>query len=62
MYIPNIEPLMLCGLLLGEGSTHRTAEHPIKTTSWVAVKELNVGYYFGETILITIDTNYGNLI
>ena len=26
---------------------------------WVAVKELNLTYYFGETILVTICTHYG---
>ena len=30
--------------------------------SWVAVKELNLRYYIGETLLITIYTHYGNLI
>ena len=29
---------------------------------WVAVKELNSSYYFGETLLFTIYTHYGNLI
>ena len=28
---------------------------------WVAVKELNLSYYIGGTILITICTHYGNL-
>ena len=28
--------------------------------NWVAVKELNLGYYIGETILIPIYTHYGN--
>ena len=30
--------------------------------NWVAVKELNLNYYIGETLLFTIYTNYGNLI
>ena len=30
--------------------------------SWVAVKELNLSYYIGETLLFTIHTHYGNLI
>ena len=29
---------------------------------WVAVKELNLSYYIGETLLFTIYTQYGNLI
>ena len=29
---------------------------------WVAVKELNLGYYIGGTILLTIYTHYGNSI
>ena len=28
---------------------------------WVAVKELNLSYYVGETLLFTIYTHYGNL-
>ena len=30
--------------------------------AWVAVKELNLSYYSGDTILIAIYTHYGNLI
>ena len=29
---------------------------------WVAVKELKLSYYIGETLLFTTYTNYGNLI
>ena len=29
---------------------------------WVAVKELNLSYYIGETLLFTVYTHYGNLI
>ena len=29
---------------------------------WVAVKELKLSHYFGETLLVTIYTHYGNLI
>ena len=29
---------------------------------WVAVKELKLSYYIGETLLFTIYTYYGNLI
>ena len=28
---------------------------------WVAVKELKVSYYIGETLVFTIYTHYGNL-
>ena len=31
-------------------------------TFWVAVKELKLSYYIGETLLFTIYTHYGNLI
>ena len=30
--------------------------------NWVAVKELRISYYIGETLLFTIYTHYGNLI
>ena len=30
--------------------------------AWVAVKELKLSYYFGETLLFTMYTHYGNLI
>ena len=33
-----------------------------RANSWVAVKELNLSYYIGETLLFTIYTHYGNLI
>ena len=33
-----------------------------KTLSWVAVKELNLSYSVGETLLFTRYTHYGNLI
>ena len=29
---------------------------------WVAVKELKLSYYIGETLLFAIYTHYGNLI
>ena len=29
---------------------------------WVAVKELTLSYYIGETLLLTLYTHYGNLI
>ena len=29
---------------------------------WVAVKELKLSYYIGETLLFTIYTHYGNLM
>ena len=31
-------------------------------SNWVDVKELNLSYYIGETLLFTIYTHYGNLI
>ena len=34
---------------------------PALTVFWVAVKELNLSYYIGETLLFTIYTHYGNL-
>ena len=34
----------------------------LTATNWVAVKELNLSYYIGETLLFTICTHYGNLI
>ena len=30
--------------------------------NWVAVKELKLSYYVGETLLFTTYTHYGNLI
>ena len=30
--------------------------------AWVAVKELNLSYYIGETLLLTIYTHYDNSI
>ena len=35
---------------------------PFAALSWVAVKELKLSYYTGETLLFTIYTHYGNLI
>ena len=32
------------------------------SVNWVAVKELNLSYYIGETLLFTIYTHYGNLL
>ena len=32
------------------------------SAGWVAVKELKLSYYIGETLLFTIYTHYGNLI
>ena len=29
---------------------------------WVAVKELKLNYYIGESLLFNLYTNYGNLI
>ena len=30
------------------------------TLNWVAIKEFNLSYYIGETLLFTIYTHYGN--
>ena len=32
------------------------------TVPWVAVKELKLSYFLGETLLFTMYTHYGNLI
>ena len=32
----------------------------LRSLVWVAVKELKLSYYIGETLLFTIDTRYGN--
>ena len=41
-------------------------EEPVSLPSqglvWVAVKELKLSYYIGETLLFSIYTHYGNLI
>ena len=34
---------------------------PSGTFCWVAVKELNLSYYIGETVLFTMYTHDGNL-
>ena len=40
------------------------AEYELITSPeyWVAVKELNLSYYIGETLLFTVYTHYSNLI
>ena len=38
------------------------AEVDLAKEAWVAVKELKLSYYIGETLLFTIHTHYGNLI
>ena len=43
---------------LGEILSHRS----LPENFWVAVKELKLSYYIGETLLFTIYTHYGNLI
>ena len=45
---------------IAERATH-ILTHPF-TNNWVAVKELKLSYYIGETLLFTIYTHYGNLI
>ena len=37
-------------------------EKPAATRNWVAVEELKLSYYIGESLLFTIFTHYGNLI
>ena len=39
------------GVCLGEGTLY-----------WVAVKEIKLSYYIGETLLFTTYTHYSNLI
>ena len=34
----------------------------VSENCWVAVKELKLSYYIGETLLFTMYTQYGNLI
>ena len=43
-------------------ATACTAAATFSSPNWVAVKELNLKYYIGETLLFTIYTHYGNLI
>ena len=38
------------------------SEVDLRPLFWVAVKELKLSYYIGETLLFTIYTHYGNLI
>ena len=54
-------PHMMVVLLRGQqpGSLHRNRAG---FSCWVAVKELKLSYYIGETLLFTICTHYGNLI
>ena len=37
-------------------------EVPIRFIYWLAVKELNLSCYIGETLLCTIYTHYGDLL
>ena len=39
------------------GTSLKNVEH-----FWVAVKELKLSYYIGETLLFTMYTHYGNFI
>ena len=41
--------------------SHEMDNHKL-LTNWVAVKELQLSYYIGETLLFTIYTHNGNLI
>ena len=40
----------------------RALEPHSDPNNWVAVKELSLSYYIGETLLFTIYTHYGDLI
>ena len=53
---------MLAGQYLALQVKKTKVESPRLWDSWVAVKELNLSYYIGETLLFTIYTHYGNLI
>ena len=37
-------------------------ENEMETGGNVGIKELNLRYYFGETLSFTIYTHYGNLL
>ena len=39
-----------------------TCTYPLRALNWIAVKEFNVSYYIGETILNSIHTHYGDVI
>ena len=49
-------------LRLGRLTSRVAACELCPESCWVAVKELKLSYYIGETLLFTICTHYGNLI
>ena len=55
-------PHVCHGLDLGIPSSSLGILKKIPGLVWVAVKELILSYYIGETLLFTIYTHYGNLI
>ena len=48
--------------LLGRSNPSTNGSLKTEWPNKVAVKELSLSYYFGETILIIMYTHYGNLI
>ena len=50
------------GLALSKPIGSATSPYECLPQFWVAVKELNLSYYIGETLLFIIYTHYGNLI
>ena len=44
------------------GVDERRAHSAWLCLGWVAVKELKLSYYIGETLVFTVYTHYGNLI
>ena len=47
---------------LALSNTPINTKAPRRSFNWVAVKELKLSYYIGETLLFSIYTHYGNLI
>ena len=50
------------GYLEGGLSRDHLGSGDLPELEWVAVKELNLNYYIGETLLFTIYTHPGNFI
>ena len=55
---PSFSPLSAGG---GRSASLGSGRKPRRHGCWVAVKELKLSYYIGETLLFTIYTHYGNL-
>ena len=55
-----IGDLPIIALSLNKPAPKHTIRDP--DNNWVAVNELKLSYYIGETLLFTIYTHYGNLI